>query len=127
MQLPSRQYVTQVKDGCSKWGLLMSRQLKVIVLVNIVIAVLFCHFNYGNWVLLNDERVGLPIKSEWGPIWIYVQPRTSMIAREPNQMPDFTSVMFPNYPLMLFLLSTILNLYFIIKLQKSKETAASTP
>jgi len=105
----------------------MSRQLEVIVLVNIVIALLFCHFNYGNWILLNDERVGLPIKSEWSPIWIHVQPKTSMIAREPNQMPDFTSVMFPNYPLMLFWLSTILNLYFIIKLQKSKETVASTP
>jgi hypothetical protein len=105
----------------------MSRQLKIIVLVNIVIAVLFCHFNYGNWTLLNDERVGLPIKSEWGPIWIHMQPRTSMIAREPNQMPDFTSVLFPNYPLMLFWLSTILNLYFIIKLQRSKETIPQPP
>ena len=104
----------------------MSRQLKVIVLVNIVIAVLFCHFNYGNWILLNDENVGLPIKSEWSPIWIHVSPRVNMIPREPNQPPDYTSVMFPNYPLMLFWLSTIINLYLIIKLQKSKETAAST-
>jgi hypothetical protein len=108
-------------------GLLMLRQLKGILLVNIVIVILFCHFNYGNWFLLNDERVGLPIKSEWGPIWIHVQPRTGMIAREPNQMPDFTSVMFPNYPLMLFMLSTILNLYFIIKLQRRKETVSLTP
>lgn len=105
----------------------MSRQLKVIVLVNIVIAVLFCHFNYGNWILLNDENVGLPIRSEWSPIWIHVSPRVSLIPREPNQPPDYSSVMFPNYPLMLFWLSTILNLYFIIKLQRNKETVASTP
>ena len=104
----------------------MLRQLKVILVANIVIVVLFCYFNYGNWALLNDERVGLPIKSEWGPIWIHVSPRVSMIPREPNQMPDFTSVLFPNYPLMLFVLSTILNLYFIMKLQKSKQTAAQT-
>ena len=104
----------------------MSRQLKIILLVNIVIAALFCYFNYGNWTLLNDENVGLPIKSEWGPLWIHVQPRTSMIAREPNQMPDFTSVLFPNYPLMLFWFSTIINLYFIIEFQKSKQTVAST-
>jgi len=105
----------------------MSRQLKIILLVNIVIAVLFCWFNYGNWTLLNDENVGLPISSEWSPIWIHVSPRVSMIPREPNQPPDYTSVLFPNYPLMLFWLSTIINLYLIIKLQKSKETAASTP
>ena len=104
----------------------MSRQLKIILLVNIVIAALFCYFNYGNWTLLNDERVGLPIRSEWGPVWIHVQPRTSLIPRDPNQPPDFTSVLFPNYPLMLFWLSTIINLYFIIEFQKSKQTVAST-
>jgi hypothetical protein len=103
----------------------MSRQLRLILLVNIAIVVLFCWFNYGNWTLLNDERVGLPITSEWGPVWIHVQPRTSMIAREPNQMPDFTSVLFPNYPLMLFCLSTTLNVYFILKLQKSKQAVTS--
>jgi hypothetical protein len=94
----------------------MSRQLKVIILVNIVVAVLFCYFNYGNWTLLNDERVGLPIHSEWGPIWIHVQPKPI------GTSDSFTSVIFPNYPLMLFWLSTIMNLYFIIKLQKTKET-----
>jgi len=97
----------------------MSRQLKVIILVNVVIAVLFCYFNYGNWTLLNDEEAGLPISSEWGPVWIRVQPK-------PFGYGD-TTVMFPNYPLMLFWLSTIINLYFIIKLQKSKETTVSTP
>ena len=100
----------------------MSRQFKVIILVNIVVAALFCYFNYGNWTLLNDERVGLPIVSEWGPIWIHVSPRVSLIPREPNQPPDYSSVIFPNYPLMLFWLSTIINLYFIIKLDESKET-----
>ena len=105
----------------------MSRQLKLILLVNIVIAVFFCHFNYGNWTLLNDEKVGLPIRSEWGPIWIHVSPKVSLIPREPNQPPNYSSVLFLNYPLMLFWLSTILNLYFIIKLQKSKETVTSTP
>jgi len=104
----------------------VSRQLKIIVLVNIVIIVLFCYFNYGNWVLLNDERVGLPIRSEWSPIWIRVSTRTSLIPREPNQPPNFSSVIFPNYPLILFWFSTMINLYFIIKLQKSKETVAST-
>jgi hypothetical protein len=99
----------------------MSRQLKIILLVNIVIAILFCYFNYGNWTLLNDERGELPISSEWGSIWIHVQ------AKPTGASTGFTSVLFPNYPFMLFLLSTIVNLYFIIKLQKSKETAASTP
>lgn len=100
----------------------MSRQLKIVVSVNIVIVVLFCWFNWANWSLLNDERAGLPISSKWGPVWIHVQPKTNMLVSEPNQMPDFTSVLFPNYPLMLFLLSTTLNLYFIMKLHKTKQS-----
>ena len=95
----------------------MLRQLKVIILVNVVIAVFFCYFNWANWTLLNHEEDGLPdlpIHSEWGPIWINVEP-------EPFEL-TCTTVMFPNYPLLLFWLSTIINLYFIIKLQKSKET-----
>jgi len=74
----------------------MLRQLKVIILVNVLIAVLFCYFNWANWTLLNDEEVGLPIHSEWGPVWINVGPKP-------------------------FWLSTIINLYFIIKLQKSPK------
>jgi len=91
----------------------MLRQLKVIILVNVVIAVFFCYFNWANWTLLNDEEVGLPIHSEWGPVWINVGPKPFG--------PPYTTVMFPNYPLMLFWLSTIINLYFIIKLQKSPK------
>lgn len=95
-------------------GLLMLRQLKVIILVNVLIAVLFCYFNWANWTLLNDEEAGLPISSKWGPVWILVQPSPFGYG--------YTTVMFPNYPFMLFWLSTIINLYFLIKLQKSKET-----
>jgi hypothetical protein len=100
----------------------MPRQLKVIILVNVVIAVFFCYFNWANWTLLNHEEAGLPdlsIHSEWGPVWINVGPK-------PFE-PQYAEVMFPNYPLMLFWLSTIINLYFIIKLQKNKETIVSTP
>ena len=99
----------------------MSRQLKAIVILNILIVILFVYFNWANWAFLNDERVGLPIISEWDPIWIHVAPRTSMIVREPNQPPDFTSVLFPNYTLMLFLLSTTINLYFLIKHQRTEK------
>jgi len=94
----------------------MPRQLKVIILVNVVIAVFFCYFNWANWTLLNHEEAGLPdlsIHSEWGPVWINVGPK-------PFE-PQYAEVMFPNYPLMLFWLSTIINLYFIIKLEKTKK------
>lgn len=95
----------------------MSRQLKVIVFLNILFAVLFCYFNWANWTLLNDERIELPISSEWGPFWIHVQPKPIGLG--------YTSVFFPNYPLMLFWISTIVNLYFIIKLQKAKKQELS--
>ena len=100
----------------------MLRQLKVIILVNVVIAVLFCYWNWANWTLLNHKIDGepyLPIHSEWGPVWIHVGP-------SPWE-PQYCEVFFPNYPLMLFWLSTIINLFFIIKLQKSKESVVSTP
>ena len=89
----------------------MPRQFKIIVLVNLALIILFCYFNWANWILLNGEN--LNIISEWSPFWITVYP-TEVFGRE--------IVMFPNYPFMLFWLSTITNLYFLRKIQKSKET-----
>ena len=91
----------------------MSRQFKAIVILNILILILFVYFNWANWTLLNDERTALPISSKWGPIWIQVQPSPHLW--------ESAVVLFPNYPLMLFLLSTTINLCFLIKLQRTKK------
>ena len=91
----------------------MSTKFKLIIIVNILIVSLFLYFNWANWTLLNDERTALPISSKWGPIWIQVQPRPHLW--------ESAIVSFPNYPLMLFLLSTTLNLYFLIELKNKKK------
>jgi hypothetical protein len=78
----------------------MSRQFKAIVVLNILFVFLFVYFNWA-------------ISSKWGPVWIQVQPSPHLW--------ESAVVLFPNYPLMLFLISTTINLYFLIKLQKIRQ------
>jgi len=84
----------------------MSKQLMLMVLFNAVICLLYLFF----YVYFSTQ-------------FSYVEMHAFyLVGHEPD--PGFMSI-HPNYFPWLFLISTAVNLYFIIKLGKSKETHSS--
>lgn len=84
----------------------MNRQLMLMVLVNVALGLLFIFGNAFVWMVSNGCIVFSNL------LWIQ--------ATSPDNMLGF--VMVPNYPFVFFWFSTIVNLYFITKLQRGKET-----
>ena len=86
----------------------MSIDLKIMIFVNVVLALLFVCGSVAVWMASNGHAV-------WAnPLWITYR------ATPPGEMAGF--VLIPNYPFMLFWISTIVNVFFIIRLQRSKAT-----
>lgn len=88
----------------------MSKQFVTIILVNVVLILLFSFMNYGEWTLLNADNA-LGIRSQWSPVTITIN----------TLRPYAEVVLFPNYSFAIFLISTIINIIFLRKVQKSKE------
>jgi hypothetical protein len=86
----------------------MSKQLIVILLFNLVIGVLFLLFNNYLWTEAS-----------------YVEMDAFYIIAHGLVDPAFWTTHF-NYIFWLFWLSTVVNLLFIIQLQRSKETTKSS-
>ena len=91
----------------------MSGQLKIIILVNAVLVVLFVFFNWVGYEILNIGRA-LSIQAYF-PIYLHGQ-----TVRSPLEM-GWIEIILPNYLLVIFLISTTVNLYFIFKLQRNKK------
>ena len=92
----------------------MLRKVKLIILVNMLLCFLFVVFDYGEVLSINKWSTAGPVNVNWNPIEMSVVP----ISNPP--IPGM-GVIF-NFPLILFFVATILNLYFIVKLQSSRET-----
>lgn len=84
----------------------MSKQLLFAVLVNLALGLLFIFGNAYVWMIVNRRIVF----SNW--LWIQATP--------PNNMLGFEII--PNVPFVVFWLSAVVNLYFLIKIGRSKET-----
>lgn len=87
-------------------------KIRNIVLVNAFLGLLYLLSDYENWQLVNN--------------WFYNGVRGStwvVIIIIPHLEPNFPGVLISilNIPLVLFFLLIMVNLYFIIKLQKSKD------
>jgi hypothetical protein len=95
----------------------MLRQVKLMILANAVFVFLYGFFNWAEYSMLTTFSKTM-IQGNF-PFYILITEITS-----PSNPPvtGFRSNLFLNYPLVIFLLSTILNMYFIFRLQKSKET-----
>ena len=93
----------------------MSKQFKLIILANVMLALLYVVSSYIIYVDINQWSKW-NIASIWTPILVtpYHIPNTPQV-----QMPVGSAW---NLPFMLFWVILAVNLYFIIKLQKSKET-----
>jgi len=82
----------------------MLRQLKIVILVNVLISLLF--------LLLNLHL--------WTSFGVVEMDAFHIVAHE--KMDAAFWVDYPNFLFWLFWLSTAVNLYFIVTLQRSKET-----
>lgn len=93
----------------------MSMQLKLMILVNALLGLLYVISSYVLWMDINQWS-NWNIASDWSPILI-----------TPHRIPNVPTVQMPilslwNIPFILFWVILAVNLYFIIKLQRSKET-----
>ena len=93
----------------------MSRLMKIAFLVNTMLCLLFVYSNFSLWQMLN----GRIIQSYWNPFGI------SLVFH--YHFPDgtYTTVQgiysYPNMAFMLFWVSTIVNMYILVKVMRSKK------
>ena len=95
----------------------MLRQLRTVIIVNLILILFFILVNYGIWNMYNHQ--GLTY-SWWNPLTIQIDHAGTIINGQ--FIPTCGTTISPNYIFILFFVSTAANLYFIIKLQRSKET-----
>jgi hypothetical protein len=91
----------------------MLKLVKIAIVTNIALSLLFVLSNYFIWTNLN-QWTRWNIASIWSPILI-----------EAYRIPDMSTVQMPvgplwNVPFLLFWIMLAVNLYFILKLQRSK-------
>ncbi len=91
----------------------MSKQFKAVIIANGLVSLLFVLSSYFIWSNVNQWS-RWNIASIWSPILI-----------EAYRVPDLPTVQMPvgpewNFPFMLFWVMLAVNLYFILKLQRTK-------
>ncbi len=89
----------------------MSKQLALVIFVNVILALLFVFANIIYWNLANGYV------NYFNPITLTVR------VTPPGDMAGFIGV--PNFPFELFWISMIINLIFIVWIQRNKEIVKS--
>ena len=92
----------------------MQKQFKLIILANTVFVLLFFFFNWLEYEVLNVGSE-LILQAHF-PLFI------SGSTIPAPMVTGFIIIILPNYLLAIFLLSTIANLYFVFRLQRSNKT-----
>jgi hypothetical protein len=101
----------------------MSRQLKIMVLFNCLLGLLYVVSDYVLWSIIGGESWSYyGAVASWSPL--YVAPVYPIITGSRPYNPSFsTPVPLLNIPFLLFLVMFTANLYFIIRFGRSKETS----
>ena len=86
----------------------MPKQFKLIIFVNILLSLLFVAFNFIYSSLATGDHHAL-----WSPLWL-----TFYNYRVVGDI----GALYPNFAFYFFWISTIINMYFILRVQRSKET-----
>jgi hypothetical protein len=86
----------------------MPKQFKLMILVNILLSLLFIAFNF-----MYNSLVTGDIRAIWSPLSI-----TFYNVRSFGDV----GLAYPNFAFYFFLVLMIVNVYFILRLQRSKET-----
>lgn len=87
----------------------MLKEIRAIIVFNVALALFYCWYNFFMWAEFNSHEF---VKSHWDilSVWVTLGPGVKGIV-----------IMF-NVPFWLFWVSMAVNMYYIVKLQKSKET-----
>ena len=96
------------------------KQLKLMILANAVFVFLYGFFNWAEYSALTAFSI-VDIESNY-PFSIFIHEITSPPIAGFPPVTGSQAIQFFNLPLLIFALATTLNLYFLYKLQKSKET-----
>ena len=103
----------------------MYRQLKLMILVNVVLGLLFVVSDYFLWSFIRWESWSYNgAVPSWSPLFITptyqppIEPRPYIVA--PTPVPHL------NIPFLLFLAMFVTNLYFLVKLGRGREAKQST-
>jgi hypothetical protein len=90
----------------------MSREFKLMVLANVLFVFLYVYLNWSEYSMLNRFTGPVSLSAHF-PWYIQIYGQTGL-----HDILMFDNNVF----LWLFLLAVFVNLYFIIRLQRSKET-----
>jgi hypothetical protein len=96
----------------------MSKQFVLMILANIAIGIAFVFSNCLIWNAVNQPSY---YSTGWGPTNVEIVPRPS-VNGEPVPQVAFSLI---NYPFWLFWIAMAVNLYFIVRLQRSKDVKSS--
>jgi hypothetical protein len=100
-------------------GVPMANQLKLLVFVNALFVFLFVIYNWVEYSMLTSAASGLGSIRVFFPA--YIQYSGGGSQANPGMFVDF----YPNFTLLVFLAATTVNLYFIIKFQRSAQSKCS--
>ena len=94
----------------------MAKQLKLLVFVNALFVFLFVLYNWVEYSMLSTFASHSGFIRVFFPT--YIQYSGGGSETQPGMFVDF----YPNFTLLIFLVATFVNLYFIIRLQRNKAT-----
>ena len=99
----------------------MHRQLKIMALANVLPSLFFVLANLVVWLgvesWLNTGSEGLYVVTDVSPLWI------QMDITQPLPVMSNAHIDIPNYPFYVFWVAIAVNLFFVIRLGRSKETS----
>ena len=96
----------------------MLKHAKVMIWVNVLLGVLYVLFSLDLWITVN-QWVKLDVAAEWSPLT--VKPVFDLMPFPTHSLP-LSVIERYNVPFILFCVMLAVNLYFLIRLQRSKET-----
>jgi hypothetical protein len=96
----------------------MQKNLRNIILINVLLILVFVGSDYFQWSTINGYTTKSNIEIVWNPLLIHWN--NFVYVPNGNNIPD-GFVLFFNYPLVIFLFTVAVNLYFIYRIQRSKE------
>ena len=95
------------------------KHLRNVLIINFLLILVFFASDYFQWSTINSYTTKTNIEIFWNPLIIHWN--NFVYVPNGNNVPD-GFVLFFNYPLAIFLLTIAINLYFIFRLSRNKET-----
>jgi hypothetical protein len=105
----------------------MYRKTKLMILVNVLLSLLFVvaslevRSSVESWLSVSDrygiDRPNLYAVTDVNPLWI------SLEVTEPLPIGPLAHIDIPNYPFYIFWVAIVVNVYFILRMQKKAKSS----